>query len=123
MRHRSHKGIQDGMEKLPIFESRFIDSISYLLLMQPPLCIFSRGIKPERCRIWPSPTHYAIDRHLVEGLDICLTLPCIESRGFLVRRADLPSSPLEEDSRGHLSPSVRASCLAPVPVCPTVQQR
>jgi hypothetical protein len=52
-----------------------------------------------------------------------LTLPCRECRGFLVRRADLPSSPLEEDSRGHLSPSVRASCLAPVPVCPTVQQR
>src|SRR2546426_6902827 len=24
-----------------------------------------------------------------------LTLPCIECRGFLVRRADLPSSPLE----------------------------
>ena len=52
-----------------------------------------------------------------------LTLPMAKARGFLVQRADLPSSPREEDSRGHLSPSVRASCLAPVPVCPTVQQR
>ena len=50
-----------------------------------------------------------------------LTLPRIECGGFLVPRADLPSSPLEEDSRGHLSPSVCFSEEKPVPWCPQVR--
>ena len=47
-----------------------------------------------------------------------LTLPMAKARGFLVQRADLPSSPREEDSRGHLSPSVLQALLLvgfPVP--------
>src|SRR5258708_17353778 len=62
------------MEKSFLFESRFIDRISYLLLMQPSLWIFSRAIKPCRSRIWSSPTHHAIERHWIEGLHIFVQL-------------------------------------------------
>jgi hypothetical protein len=50
-----------------------------------------------------------------------LTLPCIEYRGFLVRRADLPLSPRRYSRRGPLSPSVRRSEEKPVPRCPQVR--
>jgi MFS family permease len=52
-----------------------------------------------------------------------LTLPRRECGGFLVQRGNLPLYPHRYSSRGYLSPSVRTSCLVPVPVCPTVRQR
>src|SRR5437667_7551077 len=51
VRQRPHKGIKDGMEKTSLFESRLIDRIANLLLMNPSLGIFSCDIKPDGSRI------------------------------------------------------------------------
>lgn len=52
-----------------------------------------------------------------------LTLPCLESRRFLVPRAGLLLCPLEQSSSGHFSPgaSLSSEDEKAVPLCPKVQ--